>query len=60
MVRIYTELRISHKTIEEKQEYEKKLDEALKAQGYKSRTEWLNEKYRELIRGNAKNDNTSI
>lgn len=49
MPRIYTEIRISHKTEEEKKEYEKKLDEALKAQGYKSRTEWLNEKYRELI-----------
>lgn len=50
MARIHTEIRISHKTIKEKQEYERKLDEALKAQGYKSRTEWLNEKYRELIR----------
>jgi metal-responsive CopG/Arc/MetJ family transcriptional regulator len=50
MARIYTELRISHKTIEEKQDYERKLDEALKAKGYKDRTEWLKEKYRELIR----------
>lgn len=51
MARIYTELRIHHKTLEDKQEYEKKLDEALKKQGYKSRTEWLNEKYRELVKG---------
>ena len=52
MARIYTEFRISHKTLEEKQEYEKKLDEALNAAGYKNRNEWLNEKYRELINDN--------
>lgn len=51
MPRLYTEIRISHKTIEEKSEYERKLDEELKKQGYKSRTEWINEKYRELIKG---------
>ncbi|MBX4267165.1 hypothetical protein [Clostridium estertheticum] len=49
MARINTEIRISHKTIEEKIEYEKQLDESLKRQGYKNRTEWINEKYRELI-----------
>lgn len=51
MPRIYTEIRIFHKTEEEKVEYERKLDEALRKQGYKSRTEWINEKYRELIKG---------
>lgn len=49
MARVYTEIRIAHKTKEEKQEYERKLDEALKSKGYKSRSEWINEKYRELI-----------
>ncbi|EKX79939.1 hypothetical protein [Clostridium botulinum] len=48
--RIYTEIRIAHKDKEEKEEYEKKLDEALKEQGYKNRAEWLNEKYRDLIK----------
>lgn len=47
--RIYTEIRIAHKDLEEKENFEKNLDEALKNQGYKSRTEWFNEKYRELI-----------
>ena len=49
MARINTEIRISHKTLEEKVEYERQLDEALKRWGYKNRTEWVNEKYRELI-----------
>lgn len=52
MTRIYTEIRISHKTEEEKQEYERKLSEALKQAGYKSKTEWLNDKYRELLNQN--------
>ena len=47
--RICTEIRIFHKSEEEKQEYERKLSEALKLQGYKSRVEWINEKYRELV-----------
>lgn len=46
----YTEFRISHKTKEEKQEYELKLDEALKKRGYKSRIEWIKEQYRELLK----------
>lgn len=50
MARMYTEIRIAHKSKEEKEEYEKRLDEALKKKGYKNRTEWLNEKYRELIK----------
>lgn len=50
MARVYTEIRISHKTEEEKIEYERNLDEALKEKGYRSRTEWLNEKYRELVK----------
>jgi metal-responsive CopG/Arc/MetJ family transcriptional regulator len=50
MPRIYTEFRISHKTLEDKKQYEQKLDDALKNAGYKSRSEWINEKYRELIK----------
>lgn len=50
MPRIYTEFRISHKTLEDKKQYEQKLDDALKKAGYKSRSEWINEKYRELIK----------
>lgn len=49
MGRIQTEIRISHKTKEEKQIYEYQLDEALKLKGYKNRAEWINEKYRELV-----------
>ena len=52
MARIYTEIRISHKTIGEKQEYERKLDEALKNKGYSSRTEFIEEKIRELTNEN--------
>ena len=48
-MRIYTEVRISHKTEEDKQEYERKLDEALKSLGYRNRTEFISEKIRELI-----------
>lgn len=50
MIRIYTEFRIAHKSIEDKKEYEMKLDEALKAAGYRNRVEWINEKYRELVK----------
>ena len=50
IARIYTEIRISHKTIEEKQEYEIALDKALKKHGYKTRTEFIQEKIRELIK----------
>lgn len=50
MARIYTEIRLSHKTIEEKQEYETALDKALKKHGYKTRTEFIQEKIRELIK----------
>jgi len=50
MARIYTEFRISHKTIEEKEEYERKLGEALKKAGYRNKIEFINEKIRELIK----------
>lgn len=46
----YTEIRILHKTVEEKKEYESKLNEALKKNGYSGRTEFIREKIRELIR----------
>ena len=47
---IYTEIRIYHSTVEEKEEYEKKLDEALKKNNFKTRLEFVKEKVRELIR----------
>ena len=49
MSKIFTEIRIFHKTKEEKVKYESSLREVLKEQGYKSRVEWFNEKYRELM-----------
>lgn len=49
MNRLYTEIRISHKNLEEKQEYERKLDQALKDAGYKNRNEFFKEKIREAI-----------
>ena len=55
MPRIYTEIRISHKTEKEKKEYERKLDEALKSFGYRNRTEFITEKIREILKGGSKN-----
>lgn len=52
--KFYTEFRIPHKTVEEKQKFENKLDEVLTYQGYKSRIEWIREKYRELMKGESK------
>lgn len=49
VTKIYTEIRIAHKTTEDKEEYESKLDEALNQNGYRNRVEWIAEKYRELI-----------
>ncbi len=46
MPRIYTEIRIAHKSEEEKAAYERHLDESLKALGYKSRSEWIKEAVR--------------
>ena len=53
MSRIYTELRIFHKNEEEKEAYERYLDESLKALGYKSRAEW----FKEMVR-NTNNEAT--
>lgn len=47
--RLFTEIRITHKTMEEKEQYEQKFDEALKENGYSNRVEFLKEKIRELI-----------
>ena len=48
--KIYTELRIPHKSQKEKLEFELKLNEVLREQCYNSRIEWIREKYRELIK----------
>jgi uncharacterized membrane protein YcaP (DUF421 family) len=45
---IYTEIRIVHKDLEEKQEYEKMLTESLKRNGYKNRNEFFRECVRNL------------
>jgi hypothetical protein len=50
MKQIYTEFRITHKTQEDKEEYEQKLNEALKQNGYSGKVDWIKEKYRELIK----------
>lgn len=49
---IVTEIRITHKSLEDKTEYEKKLDEALKENGYSNRIEFIKEKIRELVNKN--------
>jgi hypothetical protein len=48
---IYTETRIIHKTLEDKIEFESKLNEALKNNGYSSRVDYLRDKYRQLMEG---------
>ena len=45
-----TEIRINHKSEEEKNEYELKLNEALIKAGYKSRVEFIQESIRNLIK----------
>jgi metal-responsive CopG/Arc/MetJ family transcriptional regulator len=49
MARIFTEFRIEHKTLEEKQEYEERLHKVLKKLMYKSRTEWLRQMVRDAV-----------
>ncbi len=39
--RIYTEIRIHHKTTDEKEQFEKQLDERVKAAGFSSRAEYM-------------------
>ena len=48
--KIYTELRILHKSRKDKLDFETKLNNVLREQGYNSRIEWVREKYRELIK----------
>ena len=45
----YTEIRISHKTKEDKLKYEEKLEYKLIEKGYANRTEFIREKIRELL-----------
>jgi hypothetical protein len=56
--RIYTEIRISHKTKEAKATYENLLDAYLKVMGYNNRNEWVNEKIRELSQAAIEKDKT--
>ena len=39
--RIYTEIRIHHKTTDEKEQFEKQLDDKVKASGFSSRAEYI-------------------
>jgi len=48
----YTEIRIIHKSKEDKKEFENKLKIALAEKGYKDRTEFIREKLRELLNEN--------
>jgi metal-responsive CopG/Arc/MetJ family transcriptional regulator len=47
----YTEIRIEHDTLEEKEQFEKIFDSAIKEKGYKSRIEYLREQIRKLTKG---------
>lgn len=48
--RIQTKFVIDHKTQEDREEYEKKLDKALKNGGYSTRIEFIKESIRRLIK----------
>lgn len=51
MKQIYTEIRIAHKSIKDKNDFEEKLDVQLSAKGYANRAEFIREKIRELANG---------
>lgn len=52
----YTEIRFTHRSLEENRAYEDKLDGALQSAGYANRVEFIREKFRELIlKGGSKN-----
>ena len=50
MSRIYTEIRISHKSEKDKKDFEEKLDVQLAAKCYKNRSEFVKEKIRDLVK----------
>lgn len=50
MPRLYTEIRISHSTEEEKEIFEKEFDKILEYYKYKTRIEWVREQIRELFK----------
>ena len=45
----YTEVRIKHNSVKDKIEYEKKLAEALKREGYKNRNEFFRDCVRKIV-----------
>jgi metal-responsive CopG/Arc/MetJ family transcriptional regulator len=49
MPRIYTEIRIPHKTDGEKLAYESELDKAIKRIGFNNRAEWLRQMVRDAV-----------
>ena len=52
MKRIYTEIRISHKSEKDKKDFEWKLDVQLSDKCYKNRSEFVKEKINNLSNGN--------
>jgi hypothetical protein len=50
MPRIYTEIRIPHKSPEDKRKYEEELDKAIHKLGYKDRADWYRDCKRQVIR----------
>ena len=54
MKAIYTEIRITHKTIEDKKAYEEKLDVQLAVKGYTNRSVFVREKIRDLVEEDIK------
>jgi metal-responsive CopG/Arc/MetJ family transcriptional regulator len=49
MSRIYTEFRIFHASLEDKQKYEADLDKALKRTAFNNRSEWLRQMVRDSL-----------
>ena len=54
MSNIYTEIRISHKSLKDKKDYEEKLDVQLAAKGYTNRSVFVREKIRDLVKEDIK------
>lgn len=57
MKRIYTEIRIAHKSEKDKKDFEEKLDVQSIAKGYKNRVEFVKEKINDLSK-EVLNDNS--
>ena len=49
MGRIYTEIRLTHKTLEDKEKFERNFEKALRKHGYFNRAEFIQDKINELV-----------